>query len=112
MKKNYSIEDAFNDSITKQSAPSRIQEPVHQEAPVLTTRKSYIDADGKVRRKQFRRDVDRPVQKTVHFDRETSLLINQEKDRRTFAGEPNNTVDDVIYDAVKFWFANKTADGK
>ncbi len=68
------------------------------------------DISRMARTERFHLNVNRTVQRSVHFDYETSSFINRVKDARAAAGEPNNTVDGIIYDAVIFWLNSGDVD--
>lgn len=104
-KKTYNTSSAFSDAIAPYgTSDSRLNTPAPaQQGGAVATGKSYIDDQGKPRRKQFRRDVDRPFQKSVHLDKATVVAINHIKEQRTINGELNNTVDDVIFDAIQHY---------
>lgn len=50
--------------------------------------------------KVFDRKKERPDQKCIHFDRLTTLRINEMKSWKSMIGE-KTTVEDIVYDAVQ-----------
>lgn len=115
-KKNFDITGAFDNAIQQQEITSRIQAQVQNSQPMSPTtsgspRKTYIDSDGRPRRKEFRRDIERTHSKTVHFDDDTNALIDFAKSyiNKTDTRQ-KTTVDDIIYDAVQYWFKNERKD--
>ena len=115
-KKNFDITGAFDNATQQQEITSRIQAPVQNSQPMSPTasgspRKTYIDSDGRPRRKAFRRDIERTHSKTVHFDDDTNALIDFAKSyiNKTDTRQ-KTTVDDIIYDAVQYWFKNERKD--
>lgn len=111
-KKNFDIAGAFDSATQQQETPSRIQAPVQTQTTFNgSPRKTYIDSDGRPRRKEFRRDVERTHAKTVHFDDDTNALIDFAKTYINNADtRQKTTVDDIIYDAVQYWFKNERPD--
>lgn len=54
--------------------------------------------------KVFDRKKERPDQKCIHFDRMTTVRINEMKNWKSMLGE-KTTVEDIIYDAVQEYLA-------
>ncbi len=52
----------------------------------------------------FDRKRERPDQKCIHFDRKTTLRINEIKNWKSIIGE-KTTVEDIVYDAVQEFLA-------
>lgn len=116
IEKHYEIAGALDDAPSVQEITIRLQaQEQNRQSAVLTSsghpRKTYIDPDGRPRRKEFRRDVERTHSKTVHFDDYTNALIDFTKTRinETNASQ-KTTVDDIIYDAVQYWFKHERQD--
>ncbi|MBR1521288.1 MAG: hypothetical protein IJ635_08635 [Bacteroidaceae bacterium] len=54
--------------------------------------------------KVFDRKKERPDQKCIHFDRMTTVRINEIKNWKSIIGE-KTTVEDIVYDAVQEYLA-------
>ena len=54
--------------------------------------------------KVFDRKKERPDQKCIHFDRMTTVKINEIKNWKSIIGE-KTTVEDIVYDAVQEYLA-------
>ncbi|MBQ0048403.1 MAG: hypothetical protein KBT33_13030 [Prevotellaceae bacterium] len=54
--------------------------------------------------KVFDRKKERPDQKCIHFDRLTTMRVNEIKNWKSILGE-KTTVEDIVYDAVQEYLA-------
>ena len=78
----------------------RIEEERRMGPSILET---LAPVEERVKKKEVRvfdRKRDRPDQKCIHFDRRTTMRINDIKNWRGAIGE-KTTVEDIVYDAVQ-----------
>ncbi len=83
--------DEFNEDISQ----------ANEKKTVISTKENETPVKSREKGSSWRKN-ERPVQKTIHFDRQLSNKINALKQWMNNKGE-KVSVEDIIYDAVAAW---------